>query len=489
MRLFRLSDNSFVRIYDNGELGYIVNQLTMFDRTYNETGADFLQQLSREPQDIYSAIENLQQIYQDADYNELKNDFTEFLVDLARNKFIVIGETGDELDALDERFTYNIELPKTRANKFTQEYQDEISIDTQEFLSRHDMERPRLVSLHIELTTRCNERCIHCYIPNKTKNNGYDMSLERFMHLIDEFYELGGIHVILSGGESLLHKDIISALRYCRQKDMKISVLSNFLNIDDELISVFKEVNLSMAKVSLYSMDASIHDAITKVKGSFVKTIDNIRKLHAADIPMEISCPLLKTNFKGYKDVMAFAYELKIKANTDLNLMAESDFNTENLDLNISLDEQEEVLRDILETDENYATMVGNDVYNSIGETDFADRSICGAGKSSLSVSSNGNVAVCAGWGGDPIANVFIQPLKVIWENNEKLAEYRHLTFHSFSQCVGCKARDYCGICLSQNFNESGGDVYAIPKRVCDTAFMNMRVAEEFRKKWLTAHT
>ena len=42
--------NTFIRYYD-GE-GYIMNQMTRYDRVYNETGTDFLHEISRTPKDI-----------------------------------------------------------------------------------------------------------------------------------------------------------------------------------------------------------------------------------------------------------------------------------------------------------------------------------------------------------------------------------------------------------------------------------------------------
>ena len=47
----KLSKNSFVRIYDNGELGYITNQLTRHDAMFTDAGVDFLAALTRYPQD------------------------------------------------------------------------------------------------------------------------------------------------------------------------------------------------------------------------------------------------------------------------------------------------------------------------------------------------------------------------------------------------------------------------------------------------------
>ena len=46
--LIRQSQNTYIRTTDR--YGYITNQLTRHDRSYNETGADYLKQISRKPQ-------------------------------------------------------------------------------------------------------------------------------------------------------------------------------------------------------------------------------------------------------------------------------------------------------------------------------------------------------------------------------------------------------------------------------------------------------
>ena len=62
--LVRQSKNTFIRLYDN--VGYITNQLTRYDRSYNETGADFLSKISREPQEIENIILELYNLYGDS---------------------------------------------------------------------------------------------------------------------------------------------------------------------------------------------------------------------------------------------------------------------------------------------------------------------------------------------------------------------------------------------------------------------------------------
>lgn len=92
------------------------------------------------------------------------------------------------------------------------------------------------------------------------------MPTAKVKSILDEFSDMGGIHVTLSGGEVFLHKDIIEIARYCREKDLKITILSNLIALKDEQVTALKELNISLIQVSLYSMNPEIHDFITTVK-------------------------------------------------------------------------------------------------------------------------------------------------------------------------------------------------------------------------------
>lgn len=237
--LIRQSKNSFIRTTER--YGYITNQLTRHDRTYDEDGALWLKVLSREPQEVDDIVVRLLDIYGDADFDTLKTDFMEFAESLATDKFVVIGTTAAELDAADEDFSYKIDNPKTLVTDFSQDTQEKVSENTQDFFLEEVQGRPLISSLQFELSSRCNERCIHCYIPNEKKNHGFDMPLAKVKSLVDEFAAMGGIHVTLSGGEAFLHKDIVEIAEYCREKDLKISILSNLIAITDEQIERLKK--------------------------------------------------------------------------------------------------------------------------------------------------------------------------------------------------------------------------------------------------------
>lgn len=477
------SKNSFIRIYDGKKLGYITNQLTRHDRTYDAIGADFLSQISRQATTIEEIINNLYLLYEDVNKETIKQDFNEFAKDLFNHKFIVMGDTKEELDFLDNDFSYSMENPKTLADDFTQKTAENPNKTTQDFLLRHDIKEPRLAGLQFELTSRCNERCIHCYIPNGKKNSGFDMSFEKFKYILDQYAEMGGIHVTLSGGEALINKNIIKMLRYCREKDLKISLLTNLISLTDEQIKVLKEVNVSLVQVSLYSMDAELHDKITTVKGSFEKTKTAIEKLHAADVPVQISCPVMKANKDGYDKVMEYAKSLRMKSQTDYIMMAQADLDTSNLANRLSLEETEKVIRDIIDFDVDYKEItLEQESISSISIEEYAEMPLCGAGVNDLCVTVNGDVYPCSGWQDFVVGNVFKQSLKDIWENSPKLAEVRKVRQKDFPKCLTCEARDYCNMCLVRNYNESGGDMFKINQHFCDVAFLTKRLVEEWRE-------
>lgn len=477
----RQSKNSFIRCTDH--YGYITNQLTRHDRCYDEFGADILRLISRVAQDVEELIHKLYEEYENVDYDTLRDDVMEFLNSLAHDYFIVMGETIEELDAKDVDFTYAIDNPKTMKNDFYQATEEKVSDSTRDFFLEEVQGRPLISSLQFELSSRCNERCIHCYIPNEKKNKGFDMPLNKVKSILDEFSEMGGIHVTLSGGEALLHKNLMDIVRYCREKDFKISILSNLISLNDDHISQLKEANISLIQTSLYSMNPEIHDTITTVKGSWKKTKEAIEKLVDADIPVQISCPIMKANKHGYRDVLEYAHSLKIKAQTDYILLARADLDTENLANRLSLDETADVISDIIKNDIKYyeetlTNITRSEIYD-IDPERFKKQPVCGVGYDNCCITANGDVYPCAGWQDYVLGNVYKQSLADIWENSPRVKELRKITQASFPQCLECEASDYCARCLVRNYNESGGDMFAVNHHFCDVAFLNKRLVEE----------
>jgi radical SAM protein with 4Fe4S-binding SPASM domain len=472
-KFVKLSKHSFVRIYDDGKLGYVINQKTELDRVYDNIGADFLSQLKREPRSFDDIADELLSLYKNTDRQLIYDDLQTFIYELLNYKFVVVADSIEELNAFDEDRINDASISKLQK---TEKVRDEDT--TQYFWFKHDANNPCLRTLHIELTSKCNERCIHCYIPNSIKDVGVNMSIESFKSLIDQFYEMGGVSVTLSGGEPLLNKNIADILYYCREKDMRISLFTNLLAIDDALIKVMKDVNISNVQVSLYSTDSICHDEITRVKGSYRKTISAIEKLKKYQIPVSISCPLMKANKDTMGELIKYAQSRGIPVKMDYVIMAQSNFDKENLENRLTIEETENALRDIIENDTERIQLADkNALFNR--NVEYEDFPLCSAATHTLCVSANGNISPCVSLSGIVAGNLNNKSLKEIWDNSEKLKRIRLVRQKHFPKCLVCEAKKYCKMCMGQNYNESGGDIFKINPHFCDVAFLTKRIIEE----------
>ena len=485
--LVKQSKNTFIRFIDN-ETAYLTNQLTRFDRIYNETGVDFLKEISRTPKDVEKIIGDLSLLYGDSvSIEKLRADFYKFIDDLVKHKFFVSGDNITDLENSDVSFSYSMENPKTMIENFYQETCHDVAENTQDVMIEASFRKPRINAIQFELTSRCNERCIHCYIPNAKKNAGTDMAFEDVKRIVDEFAQMGGLHVTLSGGEAFLHKDIGEIIEYCREKDMIISILSNLISLKADHLSVLKRANISLIQTSLYSMDPDIHDYITTIKGSHKKTLNAIEKLLSLDIPVQIACPTMKANAKGYSDVLKYAQSINCKSHTDFIMMAQSDFNTDNLANRLSIVETECLIRDIIEYDLDYRKetlkLKPLSEEHPISIERYRKQPLCGAGINDCCITANGDVYPCAGWQAMVCGNIHQTTLKDIWENSPELKKIRAVTKGDFPECIACEAKNYCAMCLVRNYNENDGDMFKVNKHFCDVAFLNKRLVEEYSEK------
>ena len=264
---------------------------------------------------------------------------------------------------------------------------------------------------------------------------------------------------------------------------MYVSILSNLTLLTDEIVDVLKWKAVSSVQVSLYSMIPEHHEAITKLPGSFEKTVSSIIKLIDNDIPVHISCPTMKENKNDFRDVLKWATSHKIRAFTDYTIMAEYDHCTDNLCHRLSPEDCADVIRDIVQFDKEYQNDILQDgfmEYASEYRFDPEDR-FCGVGISTCCMVSNGNVFPCPGWQSYTCGNLKEQTLAEVWNNSPQLKYLRSLKRKDIPKCIGCENAAFCHPCLVRNANESkDGNMLDVNGYFCDVSAMNKRVVFDF---------
>lgn len=478
---YRQKFDTFIRIYDN--IGYITNKGDFRDMVVSHSGAVFLSVLSREPQTIDELAAKICAVFAGSDIETIKSDAIEFYNMLEQDGFIVVGETPQECDTKDTHFSYSAIMPKTIKTDFSPIIlRSEKS--TQDFLEEHFKDKPKLASLQIELTSKCNERCIHCYIPHERKTD--DIAPELFYDVLEQCRDMGVLDLTLSGGEPMLHKDFCRFLRKCKEYDFSVNILSNLTLLNDEIINEMKDNRLSSVQVSLYSMNPEIHDEITHVKGSFEKTKTAILKLIDNDIPLQISCPVMKQNKNSYTDIMNWAHEHKVRAVTDYIMMGRYDHTISNLDNRLSLQEVRETINNIIENDAQYQDEMKNTDITEAEKRNISNDIVCGVCVSSICMIANGNVYPCAGWQDYILGNIKQTSLQDIWDNSEKVKYLRSLRKKDFKKCLNCEDKHFCAMCMVRNANENPeGDPLVINEHFCKVAKINREVVMDWKAKTL----
>jgi radical SAM protein with 4Fe4S-binding SPASM domain len=477
--LYRQKFDTFIRIYD--DIGYISNRSNFIDRVTDKSGSAFLNALSRHPKSLEEIMFDIIAFFENPNQDIIKQDIIEFYKLLEEDGFIVSGETPEELNKKDVRFSYNEIAPKTSRKGFTPKiFRSEGN--TQEYLENYFKHNPRLTQFQIELTSRCNERCIHCYIPHENKID--DITPELFYNTLDQCRDMGVLSLTFSGGEPLLHPNIIDFLRRAKDCDFSINILSNLTVLTKEIINEMKENRLSSVQVSLYSLTPDIHDSITKMKGSFLKTYNAIIELIENDIPLQISCPVMKQNRKSYTDVVKWAEAHKVRAITDYIMMARYDHTTSNLDNRLSLDEVGDIINDIIDNDTDYQKRLINTNFEEIESHDISEETLCGVCISSICMVANGNIYPCAGWQDYVVGNIKQESLKDIWNKSPKVQYLRGLRKKHFPGCIECKDRSFCAMCMVRNANEDpDGSPLKINEHFCKVAELNHNIVLDWKRK------
>lgn len=477
---------SFGYLTDNRNFGYQQtnnNENYIGDKIISESGAVFLSVLGRKPQTLDLLVKKICKQFTDVNIRTIKNDAREFYYMLERDGFIVSGKTLQECNEKDTRFSYTIIEPEIVKKDFSPTILHPEKT-TQDFLEEYFKDKPQLTSLHIEITSKCNERCVHCYIPHDFKVSNIEPDL--FYDVLKQCKNLKLLHLTLSGGEPMLHKHFCDFLRKCKEYDFSVNVLSNLTLLDDEIIKEMKANPLLGVQVSLYSMNSNIHDEITQMKGSFVKTKNAILKLIENDIPLQISCPIMKQNKNSYDEVIKWAKKHKIHVGDDYVIIAQYNHTTQNLSCRLSINEIKEVIKDRVANDAKYLEQLEEEAEKkkNITSTDI----VCSICHSSICITDNGNVYPCAGWQDYVVGNVKETSLNDIWNNSEKVKHLRGLRKKDFPKCIQCIDKEFCTMCMVRNANEnSKGDPLVVNEFFCNIAKLNRQILLEWKEELMNS--
>ncbi|MDP9037903.1 MAG: radical SAM protein [Acidobacteriota bacterium] len=295
------------------------------------------------------------------------------------------------------------------------------------------------LSAHLDITWRCNERCVHCYLDHDAPG---EMTTAEIKNIIRQLAESGTFFLSISGGEPLMRRDCFEILEYARSLRFNVKLKTNAVMIDVKQAARLRDLGIEQIQISIYSHRPEIHDAITKVPGSLKRSLAAIRRLTAQGLKVSITNVLMKQNLGDAKAVQALARELGVAYVMDPTITPK--LNGDRSILNLGIEGQ--ALKEVFHTEE----FVG-----SVGEfcapvptvdDDVLDGYSCSAGHTLVYISPFGDVYPCVQFP-MPCGNLRTQSFEEVWRQSSALKELRTVQVRDLPTCSKCTHVGSCTRC------------------------------------------
>ena len=127
------------------------------------------------------------------------------------------------------------------------------------------------LSIGLEITSRCNLNCRHCYINKPASDKimrSSELTFKQIDQITDEALKLGTLWIHLTGGEALLRDDFIDIYLCLKRKGFLVSVLTNGTLITEKHIEIFKKYPPRSLEISIYGMTEKTCEFVTQTKGA-----------------------------------------------------------------------------------------------------------------------------------------------------------------------------------------------------------------------------
>ena len=150
----------------------------------------------------------------------------------------------------------------------------------------------------LELTFRCNLKCVHCYlgdarhgIPEKE-----ELSYPEISALVDQIVDEGCLWLLLTGGEPLLRPDFLDIYTYAKRKGLLITLFTNGTLVTPQMADYLQQWRPFRIEISLYGRTKETYEKVTGVPGSYERCLRGIDLLLERGLPLRLKTVAITLN-------------------------------------------------------------------------------------------------------------------------------------------------------------------------------------------------
>jgi radical SAM protein with 4Fe4S-binding SPASM domain len=254
---------------------------------------------------------------------------------------------------------------------------------------------------------------------------------------------------------------------YARTLLFDVRLKTNGILIGEREADRFAELGVHEVNISIYSHLPKAHDAITKVPGSFVRSIEAAKRLKDRGMAVEIRVAVIKGAAANYARLRALAEELGVKILYDATIIPMLNGDRTPVALNISPED-----RALFFADQAVAAGMENECAAAPSE-ELLDGHSCGAGHTSCYITPQGDVTPCVQFPlvcGSVRSGNFLD----IWRSSPHFLEVRNIRNRDLHVCSSCSSLSSCARCPGLAFQE--GDMRGAAPQDCESTYSRTKI-------------
>ena len=317
------------------------------------------------------------------------------------------------------------------------------------------------LSVHFDITYRCNERCVHCYLDHDDLG---EMTTAEIEDVLDQLADAGVFFLALSGGEVLMRRDFFDIVEHARRRLFNVKIKTNGVMIREPEARRLRQLGVEQVQISVYSHRPEVHDGITKLPGSLRRTIEAIRFLKLQGLKVSMANVLMTANLFDNQGMMSLAKDLGVSYTLDPTITPKIDGNTAILALRAPAAE----LRRVFQNEELVGNVAEFCAPPAAPDEDVMDGYPCSAGHTSCYISPYGDVFPCVQFP-LPSGNLRREKFVEIWRHSSALKEVRSIRARDLTTCSTCSHVGSCSRCPGLAYME--GNMRGPSSADCEKSF------------------
>jgi radical SAM protein with 4Fe4S-binding SPASM domain len=326
-------------------------------------------------------------------------------------------------------------------------------------LQRFYGERRLILSAHLDLTLRCNFRCVHCEQPH-TPGSAPELSTDELREALDQLASLHVLRLTVSGGEAFLRRDLLAILEHARQRHFAIRLKTNGSLLTPARARALARLGVLHVDVTVFSLDPGVNDAITGVAGSLEKVLRGLHTGRDAGLVMSVKMPVLTSSAATAVDSARTLEAMGFRVDAGTRLVGDGPCSPV-----WGLQVDSPTARALMAEMRRGRPAVG---------VPRAEGDWCEAGRTAIHVDPFGNVRACA-FLHESFGNLREQPMETILASEARQRFARHQR-KDVRGCSGCLLLPYCMYCPAISDGMSG-DPWHRDARHCHEAATHCRLA------------